>query len=272
MELKRSIDDYYWETYVWYRGETISNQGEAMPHGKGTSYTKEGDKIYEGMWSNGVPSGPGRLYSRIDCYQYNQISFCDGLFDDGRISSGKGYDGQGNLVYEGGLRGDYINNNIMRSGIGSSYEDNKLSYSGNWNNDFPNGPGQLYFEGRLVYDGSFKGGSKHGKGKLYHPNGRVCYDGSWDADGKHGYGKLFNTSGNLLYEGEWRGNVQRPDIEPIGQRVITYDCDIPFSQGKGFSIGKYQRNAILPTGPLTSILSAQRFLHFSRPSESIAYK
>ena len=88
----------------------------------------------------------------------NYLCFCDGLMYE--------YDEEDILLYEGHYGqnhfGDYV-----RCGIGKEYEDGKLYYDGEWENDLPNGDGILYNDDGTIF--------KEGKWD----NGYIRYSGNY---------------------------------------------------------------------------------------------
>lgn len=88
------------------------------------------------------------------------------------------YDRDGVMVYQGGF---LIDNdfNCIRNGEGKEYDNNVISYVGNWKN-----------------------GKKEGNGKSIR-NGRVYYVGSWLNDVPDGKGRLMNEKNEIVYEGIW---------------------------------------------------------------------
>jgi hypothetical protein len=85
------------------------------------------------------------------------------------------------------------------------YENGKLEYEGEWDNDKWHGQGKFYREnGQLAYEGELQEGTRHGQGKLYDENGQLWYDGQWQEGEFHGQGKLYRENGQLWYDGQWQ--------------------------------------------------------------------
>jgi antitoxin component YwqK of YwqJK toxin-antitoxin module len=97
-------------------------------HGFGTTYSRNGQKIYEGNWNDDLYDGYGKLFEAGE-----------------------------NLLYEGEFRNgikliDYEN---RKDGIHQEYYDNSmLKYDGEWKDGYKNGYGKGYWQdGTLWYEG-----------------------------------------------------------------------------------------------------------------------
>ena len=86
--------------------------------------------------------------------------------------SGKGYDENGNVIYE------LINGNGK---IREYYIKGKLSFKGEYLNGERNGKGKEYYysNGKLQYEGEYLNGKRHGKGKEYAENGQLIFEGEY---------------------------------------------------------------------------------------------
>ena len=99
----------------------------------------------EGEYRNGERNGKGKEYSKFGVLKYEG----EYLYD--RKQNGKGYDENGNVIYE------IINGN----GKGAEYNDSRT----------------------LIFEGEFSNGKRNGKGKEYLQDGKVLYEGEY-IDGK----------------------------------------------------------------------------------------
>ena len=157
-----------------------------------------GELLYEGEYSNGERNGKGKEYN-----EFNKLIF-EGIFLKGKKWSGKGFDGQNNLVYE-------LNNG---KGVIKEYyfHNNKLMFEGEYLNGEKNGKGKEYDQdGHLEFDGDYLKGMRHGKGKSY-DKGVLLFEG----ETLYGYfrkGKLYDDFGKVLFEGEFLFNKRWDGIE-----------------------------------------------------------
>ena len=82
--------------------------------------------------------------------------------------NGKGYDENGNIIYE------LINGN----GRVKEYENNVLTFEGEYLNGTKNGKGKEYDEdnGNLIFEGKYLNDMRNGKGKEYGTNGKLFFE------------------------------------------------------------------------------------------------
>ena len=83
--------------------------------------------------------------------------------------NGKGYDENGNIIYE------------LKNG---------------------NGKVKNYYSGILLFEGEYLNGKKNGKGKEYSWNGSLEYEGEYLNGKRNGKGKEYED-GQLVFEGEY---------------------------------------------------------------------
>ena len=129
---------------------------------KKTNYIKF---TFEGEYLNGEKNGKGKIYN-----SNNNLIF-DGEFKNGYKLLGKGYDNDGNIIYE-------INNKL---GKGKDY----------------------YYDGILQYEGEFIDGERNGIGKEYSEKGKLIFEGEYKKDERNGYGREYNSDDELEFEGEY---------------------------------------------------------------------
>lgn len=132
-----------------YDGEV--QEGTDVPHGQGVGLY-EGDRRYEGKWRNGVPHGPGKIWSALG----GEFS---GLFRHG-----------------------------TPNGHGVHVKANGSRYEGEWKDGMPHGEGKEYLPGGVTYFGAFHQGNSHGFGVHTSPSG-TRYEGEWRDGMAHGKGK-----------------------------------------------------------------------------------
>ena len=152
-------------------------------NGKGKEYDEEGFK-YEGEFLNGKRHGKGKEYEGN-----NQIIF-EGEYLNGKRWNGKGYNGDGFLLYE------------LKEGKGyvRDYYRGHLIYEGEYLNGERNGKGKEYkaHVDYLVYDGEYLNGKRHGKAKEYFECFLV-FEGEY-LNGKRWNGKINTNIEGKTYE------------------------------------------------------------------------
>ena len=153
--------------------------------GKGKEYFNTGfsyDLIFEGEYSNGEKNGKGKDY-----YDFGQLKFI-GEYLNGKEWNGKGYDINGNYLYE------------LKDGKGfikQYYRNGFLKYEG----DYLNGKGKEYSQFgyiNLIYEGEYLNGERHGKGKEYYSD-KLIFEGEYK-NGKRWNGKEYDQKNNKIYE------------------------------------------------------------------------
>ena len=116
-----------------------------------------------------------------------------GEFRYDRKWNGKGYDENGNIIYE------LINGN----GKVKEYDiDGKLEFEGEYLKGKKNGKGKEYYFGKLLFEGEYLNGKKNGKGKEYY-FGEFLFEGEYLNGKKNGKGKEYDRNGKLRFEGEY---------------------------------------------------------------------
>ena len=220
---KGSIKYYNDITYrLFYEGEYVFGNR----NGKGKDYC-DGKLRYEGNFLNDKRNGKGKEYNikgnlyfegeylydfKIKGKNYiNEKVEYEGEFLYNKKWNGKGYDENGNFIYQiingngkikeydlfGELRfeGEYLNG--IRNGKGKEYFKGELQYEGEYLNGKRNGKGKEYLIGELKYEGEYLDGKRNGKGKEYLIN-RYWFEGEFVNGKKNGKGKKF-FDGKLFY-------------------------------------------------------------------------
>ena len=151
--------------------------------------------------------------------------------------NGKGYDKNGNIIYElnngNGKVIEYYFNNIIeyigeykngkKHGKGKEYDiEGNIKFDGEykdgirWNGilyknkigyELKNGKGYVkqYMNNMLVYEGEYFNGKKDGKGKEYYDD-KLIFEGEFLNGLKNGKGKEYSFD-KLIYEGEFSDNI-----------------------------------------------------------------
>ena len=92
--------------------------------------------------------------------------------------NGKGYDENGNIIYElmnGTGKVKEYNRNVKEYNVFNG----KLEFEGEYSNGKRNGKGKDYYDGILIYEGEYLNGKRHGKGKEYNFDGKLLFEGDY---------------------------------------------------------------------------------------------
>ena len=165
-------------------------------NGKGKEYLINTNKvIFVGEYLNGKRNG------KCEEYYNNGILKFEGEYLNGKISTGKKYDTNGNIILElkDGFGKEYYNNGILKF-KGEYINDKRLNgqgydYFGNENFCIKNGKGkvrELNYYGKLEFEGEYINGLKNGKGKEYDTYGNLIYEGEYLNGKRDGKGKEYN--------------------------------------------------------------------------------
>ena len=186
--------EYIFGYQLIFEGEYLNGKR----NGKGKEYNNKCDLIYEGEYLNGKRHGKGKEFTNLNLglnknyvetkekiifegeyylgFRLRGKKYIKGLlefkgeylFD--RKYNGKGYDENGNLVYE------------IKNGAGKVKEfDNnfKLLFEGEYYFGRRNGKGKEYNCGKLIFEGEYLNGKRNGKGKEYDYNGNLIFEGKY---------------------------------------------------------------------------------------------
>jgi len=226
---------------IKYKGEYFNGKR----HGKGKEY-EINQLIYEGEYSNGKRNGKGKEYNSINGKLLFEGEFCNnhirkgkefiegilafvGEFIHERRWNGKGYDNNGNIIYElkngqGLVKGFPISGitfeseiyNGRRIGKGKEYDENgQLIFEGEYlNKKRWNGKryGRNYVNDEylgnkliLIIEGEYIEGKVNGKGEEYNGNGQLIFEGEYlNGERWKGKGYIYDDyRKRLLFEGEY---------------------------------------------------------------------
>jgi len=155
---------------------------------KGTLFSPEGDKVYEGEFIDNIP----KEGKNISVYNIDRI-----IEYIGDLSNGK-YNGYGKLVE------NYSYGVYRGFGKGKEYQDefSEFLYEGNFIEGRIEGKGKIYYEDGITifYDGTFKDNDLFGKGILYYINNSKKIEGIFDTLNKC-KGIYYNPQGEKIYDG-----------------------------------------------------------------------
>ena len=191
--------------------------------GKGNEYDNYGGIIFEGEYLNGKRNGKGKeyggdyyeliyegeylndkRYGKGKEYYYNGKLKFEGEFRYNKKWNGKGYDKNGNVMYE------LINGTGLIKLIEKYYnfDCSKFEeFEGEYINGERNGKGKEYWNDELIYEGEYLNGQRNGKGKEYWIN---FYELKFEGEYLYNYkikGKYY-IHGKLEFEGEFRYNYK----------------------------------------------------------------
>ena len=151
---------------------------------------------FEGEYLNDIKEGLGKQY-----YSNGKLKF-EGEYKSGKKWNGKGYDLDGNVVYE------------LKNGKGyfKKYKLNfrtlYLLFEGEFVNGQRNGKGKEYEYNKLIFEGEYLNGKRNGKGKEYYDNKNIMFNGEYK-EGKQWTGKGYDPKGKEIYEiNNGQGNVK----------------------------------------------------------------
>ncbi|KAJ2998764.1 hypothetical protein HDV02_004111 [Globomyces sp. JEL0801] len=127
--------------------------------------------IYRGECAGGKPHGQGK-YTALDYWTYTGQYVCG-----------------------------------LRSGVGEitwRQDNERIMYTGNWENNQPNGHGKETYRNGDEYLGNFKNGIRTGKGEMTYKNGET-YKGDWSNGDANGNGQYEWPNGDLYNGGFLNG-------------------------------------------------------------------
>ena len=110
--------------------------------------------------------------------------------------NGRGYDENGNVIYE----------LINGKGKVKEYDyQGKIKFEGEYLNGKRNGKGKEFWDGELYFEGEYLNGERSGKGKEYdhYNNRKLRFEGEYLNGERNGKGKEYNKDGELIFEGEY---------------------------------------------------------------------
>jgi len=213
-----------------FEGEYLNGE----KNGKGKEYDPNSNLIYEGEFLNGKRNGIGKLYDGklrfegIFLYDFiikgklyiNEKFEFEGEYLYNKKWNGKGYDENGNIIYElingyGNIKdynnlgqllfeGKCINGKVYKGIVIEYYSTGEVIFKGEYLNGEIKGKGKEYYlNGELKFEGEYLNGKRNGKGKEYWDNGELKFKGEYLNGKRNGKGKKFNRYGELEFKGEY---------------------------------------------------------------------
>jgi len=237
---------YFWEGQK-KEDYTLKN---GKLHGEYTQYNSNCYVIIKSNYSNGILSGPFKLYHE------NGILKTEGTkVNDKNHGYFKEYDENGTLIFECQML------NGEPNGLLKSYWPNgKLKRTGNFKDGEELGYFKEYSEsGLLEFEGELKGDSLNGSYKFYHENGKIKYSGAKKNGISYGPIKEHFESGKISYD------YSKKDNELDGVFLSYYENGIIEEKGnyknakKDGTFLKYDTsgNSILEENYLLGVLNGK---------------
>ena len=215
-------DEYYYKTglcILIYEGEYLNGE----KHGKCVEFNKDYEIMFYGEYKNGKKYGKGKEF-----INGKGIKF-DGEYFEGKRWNGKGYDGDGNVIYE------------LKDGKGyviDYFYGTWMKLEGEYLYGERNGKGKEYRANNLIFEGEYKNGKRHGYGKEYNDDKFLIFEGEYLYDQKI-RGKAY-LKGNLEYSGDYLFNRKFNGIGYDKYGNIIYQL----KDGNG-KVKEYYRNGNL---------------------------
>ena len=150
----------------------------------------------------------------IELYDNGIIKF-KGEYLNNKRWNGKGYDYNGNEIYEIKYGNGYIK---------EYYPDGSLLFEGNYLKGIKNGEGKEYLKGKLKFGGNYRNGMRNGYGKEYFDNLKIQFEGEY-INGKRWNGKVYDFNGNEEFELMFGEIKQKYDIIKIENYNIIFWLD-----------------------------------------------
>ena len=185
-------------------------------HGYGVLYDLEGSTRLEGLWSNGLLNGYGRLFKgkgeyAVGNFKSNLLNGENGYYyyKDGSVFNGEFVNGvpngSGRISFEDGsvFEGSFVNGEKVYGKF--VWSDGKY-YQGDIKGDLFEGFGVYEWGGNRRYEGEWKEGKMQGKGKIWYIDG-TYYEGMFYDNQRNGLGK-YVWNDDKWYEGEWKDGKQ----------------------------------------------------------------
>ena len=168
-------------------------------NGEGKEYDDCNRLIFEGQYKNGK-----RLTGKIKEYDDNGRLIFDGEYLNGYKLNGKGYDSNGNIIYE------LKNGKEEKNGKGIELLNNNIIFEGEYlKGKRWNGTIRQYCWNKLLFECQYINGEINGKGKEYDYNNDkiIIFEGEY-LNGKRWNGIVFDTKDNEMYElKDGKGNI-----------------------------------------------------------------
>ena len=216
------------------KGKEYNNYGKLIFEGEYLNGKRNGegkeyyDKklIFEGEYKNGkrwsgkiyhqgnkminfLKDGKGYIKNYFNGNQFNNfnnnILEFEGDYLYGNKWNGKGYDLNGNIIYQ------------LNNGNGTIREYDNL--------------------GELIFEGEYKNGRRNGKGKEYNNYERIIFEGEYINGKRNGKGKIYSNHGKLKFEGEYFNNFKIKGKEYI-KSSLEYEGEYLYDKkwnGKGYN-------------------------------------
>ena len=276
-----------YDNHLIYEGEYLNGKR----NGKGKEYFFNGGLEFEGEYLNGKRNGKGKEYFFIRELKFEDESLDAKNFDkkekenicnrklkfegeylNGKIWNGKGYDRNGNMLYElkngNGFIKDYHNYygdtlfeceliNGEKNGKGIVSGQYGILFDGEflkekmWNGKLYDESGNIICELKegkgilkqydinnniLLCEGEYLNGELNGIKRQFNYNGKLEFEGEYKNGKLNGKVKLYNFDGKIKFDGEYLYNHKRKGKEYING-ILEYEGEFLFDKkwnGKGY--------------------------------------
>ena len=182
----------------WTSGQDSINRTDASGRKQGTwrKVDKDGHKLYDGQFKNGVPNGEFRYY-----YADGRLKAISVLSDDGKTARTVSYATNGRKIAEGNYR-DEKKDSIWR--YCSDYDGILLSEE-SYISGVKNGASKTFYpDGNITEVIYFRDGKKEGEWIQYFDDGQVKFRGAYVNDEKEGPFTVYYPGGKINISGAYK--------------------------------------------------------------------
>ncbi len=158
---------------------------------------KDGHKLYDGQFRDGVPNGVFRYY-----YADGKLKAISVLSDDGKTARTISYALNGRKIAEGNFR------NEKKDSIWKYYSDfdGVLLSEENYTLGVKNGVSKTYYpNGNLIELINYRDGRKEGEWVQYFEDGKLKFRGAYSGDEKEGPFMAYYPDGKISFSGAYKG-------------------------------------------------------------------
>lgn len=203
---------------------------DAKKHGRWIKKDSTGQKIYEGNFEHGVPSGEFRYY-----YKDGKLKMISQLSSGGKVAATVSFFPNGKKMAEGLYRNEKKDSTWTFYSETGDFRTKEETYR----NGILHGPSRLYYpEGGIVELKFYQDGILEGNWEKYDEQGNVRLKGNYKAGDKNGSLTVYGPKGQVLtrgkyteghLDGEWtyyteEGKIKKKDTYKMGRLVKSTDA------------------------------------------------
>ena len=208
------------------------NRNDAMgrKQGKWMKVDKDGHKLYDGQFKDGIPDGEFRYY-----YADGKLKAISVLSDDGKTARTVSYASNGRKIAEGNYRNekkdstwkyysDYDGTLLSEESYALNVKDgaSKTFYSnGNitelmhYRDGKKEGEWIQYFDdGKVKFRGAFANDEKEGPFTGYYPGGKISFSGAYKAGHMDGTWTFYEENGEVTRTEKYSGGALIKEKQP----------------------------------------------------------